>query len=173
MVKSIVFKVSVRRRLGGKAQLEVEASHRHGKWSKATLCMRRRRLQRKGKGKAPAAAFRRQGKGPAATADAGESSSGGGCCRGRGLLSPPTHTHKKKKSYMQQITGEDKGIMICGTVYINSKSDCTYKLLKTTIKKGQPGACGSHLHRVRGRVRPLWVLCRQSFPTFLKTTIDT
>jgi hypothetical protein len=84
MVKSIVFKVSVRRRLGGKAQLEVEASHRHGKWSKATLCMRWRRLQRKGKGKAPAAAFRRQGKGPAATADAGESSSGGGCCRGRG-----------------------------------------------------------------------------------------
>jgi hypothetical protein len=82
MVKSIVFKVSVRRRLGGKAQLEVEASHRHGKWSKATLCMRRRRLQRKGK--APAAAFRRQGKGPAATVDAGESSSGGGCCRGRG-----------------------------------------------------------------------------------------
>jgi hypothetical protein len=96
MVKSIVFKVSVRRRLGGKAQLEVEASHRHGKWSKATLCMRRRRLQRKGK--APAAAFRRQGKGPAATADAGESSSGGGCCRGRGLLSPPhTHTQKEEK----------------------------------------------------------------------------
>jgi hypothetical protein len=43
--------VSVRRRLGSKAQLEVEASYRLGKWSKATLCRWRQRLQ--GKIKAP------------------------------------------------------------------------------------------------------------------------
>jgi hypothetical protein len=35
---TIVFKASVRRRLGAKAQLEVKASRRLGKWSKATLC---------------------------------------------------------------------------------------------------------------------------------------
>jgi hypothetical protein len=39
-----VRKVSLRRCLGSKAQLEVEASRRLGKWSKVTLCRRRRRL---------------------------------------------------------------------------------------------------------------------------------
>jgi hypothetical protein len=37
--------------------------------------------------------------------------------------------------------------------------------------KGQPGAHSSHLRRVRGRVRPLWVLCTQHFPTFLKEDV--
>jgi hypothetical protein len=34
-------------------------------------------------------------------------------------------------------------------------------------KRGQPGAHSSHLRKVRGRVRPLWVLCTQHFPAFL------
>jgi hypothetical protein len=37
-VTGIVFKASIRRRLGAKAQLEVKASRRLGKWSKVTLC---------------------------------------------------------------------------------------------------------------------------------------
>jgi hypothetical protein len=90
ILTNIVFKASVRRRLGAKAQLEVEASRRLGKWSKATLCRRQRQLQGKGeasatvsrrrrqlhrKGKAPAAAsrwWRLQGKAPAAVVAAGE-----------------------------------------------------------------------------------------------------
>jgi hypothetical protein len=38
--------------------------------------------------------------------------------------------------------------------------------------KGQPGARSSHLRRVQGRVRPLWVLCMQSFPAFLQDCLD-
>ncbi|XBH73211.1 hypothetical protein VPH35_100351 [Triticum aestivum] len=40
--------------------------------------------------------------------------------------------------------------------------------ITNNLKKGQPGACSSRLRRLRGRVRPLWVYCRQPFPTFLQ-----
>jgi hypothetical protein len=33
--------------------------------------------------------------------------------------------------------------------------------------KGQLSAHSSRLRRVQGRIRPLWVLCMQSFPAFL------
>jgi hypothetical protein len=69
---SIVFKVSVRRRLGGKVQLEVEAFRRLGKWSKVTLCRRWRQLQ----GKAPEATYRGRGR-------LQQRRLGGGGCRGR------------------------------------------------------------------------------------------
>jgi hypothetical protein len=44
-VTGIVFKASIRHRLGAKAQLEVKASRRLGKWSKVTLCRRQRLLE--------------------------------------------------------------------------------------------------------------------------------
>jgi hypothetical protein len=37
----------------------------------------------------------------------------------------------------------------------------------------QPGACSSRLRGVGGRVRPLWVLCTQHFPTFLHESVST
>jgi hypothetical protein len=40
------------------------------------------------------------------------------------------------------------------------------------LLKGQPGACSSHLRRVRGRVRLLWVFCTQPFPAFLQETVS-
>jgi hypothetical protein len=39
-------------------------------------------------------------------------------------------------------------------------------------KRGQPGACNSCLRRIGGRVRPLWVLCMQPFPTFLQEAVS-
>jgi hypothetical protein len=40
------------------------------------------------------------------------------------------------------------------------------------FKKRQPGARSSHLCRVRGRVRPLWVLCTQPLLAFLQEAIS-
>jgi hypothetical protein len=37
-------------------------------------------------------------------------------------------------------------------------------LVMTLLQEGQPGARSSRLCRVRGRVRPLWILCTQPFP---------
>jgi hypothetical protein len=48
-------------------------------------------------------------------------------------------------------------------------------LIKTficsTTLKGQPGARSSRLRRVRGRDRPLWVLCSHHFPAFLQEAV--
>ena len=37
--------------------------------------------------------------------------------------------------------------------------------------KGQSDVCSSRLHKVRGRVRPLWVFCMRLFPTFLQEVV--
>jgi hypothetical protein len=38
--------------------------------------------------------------------------------------------------------------------------------------KGQPDTRSSRLRRIRGKVRPLWVLCPQPFPTFRQEAIS-
>jgi hypothetical protein len=80
----IVFKASVRRRLGAKAQLEVKASRRLGKWSKATLSRRQRLLEQGSSGgwnRAPTAA---RGGGGMSRGGSGTSSGSGGASRGSG-----------------------------------------------------------------------------------------
>jgi hypothetical protein len=88
-----VRKASLRRRLGAKAQLEVKASRRLGKWSKATLCRRQRLLEQGSSGgwnRAPTAArggggMSRGGSGASRGSGGGASSgSGGGASSGSG-----------------------------------------------------------------------------------------
>jgi hypothetical protein len=86
-----VRKALLRRRLGTKAQLEVKASRRLGKWSKATLCRRQRLLEQGSSGgwnRDPTAARggggMSRGSGGVSRGSGGDASrgSGGGVSRG-------------------------------------------------------------------------------------------
>jgi hypothetical protein len=59
---------------------------------------------------------------------------------------------------------------ICNSEVQKRSSDIDIVIVDSN-KKGQPGACSSRLRKVRGRARPLWVLCTQSFPAFLQEVV--